>query len=47
MRRNPRIAVRIKDVATKRVGREIMSRKGDIVTEEFGDLSPQSRRRGD
>jgi len=47
MRRNPRIAARIKDVATKRVGREIMSRKGDIVTEEFGDLSPQSRRRGD
>jgi len=47
MRRNPRIAARIKDVATKRVGREIMSRKGDIVTEEFGDLSPQSRRRSD
>ena len=47
MRRNPRIAARIKDVATKRVGRELMSRKGDIVTEEFGDLSPQSRRRGD
>jgi len=46
MRRNPRIAARIKDVATKRVGREIMSRKGDIVTEEFGGLSPQSRRRG-
>ncbi|HXZ45342.1 MAG TPA: cyclic nucleotide-gated ion channel [Pseudolabrys sp.] len=47
MRRNPRIAARIKDVAAKRVGREVMSRKGDVVTEELGGLSPQPRKGGD
>ena len=35
MQRDPRIAARIKDVAEKRVGREQISPKGDIVTEEI------------
>ena len=35
MRRDPRIAERIKDVAEKRVGRELVSPKGDIVEEEI------------
>ncbi len=35
MQRDPRIAARIKDVVEKRVGREIVSPKGDIVTEEI------------
>ncbi len=35
MQRNPRIAARIKDVVEKRVGREVISPKGDIVTEEI------------
>jgi len=35
MQRNPRIAARIKDVVEKRVGREVVSPKGDIVTEEI------------
>jgi len=34
MQRDPRIAQRIKDVVEKRVGREVVSPKGDIVTEE-------------
>jgi voltage-gated potassium channel len=35
MSRDPRIARRIKDVVEKRVGREVVSPKGDIVTEEI------------
>jgi len=35
MQRDPRIAARIKDVVEKRVGREIVSPKGDMVTEEI------------
>lgn len=35
MQRDPRIAARIKDVVAKRVGRELVSPKGDIVTEEI------------
>ena len=35
MQRDPRIAARIKDVVEKRVGRELVSPKGDIVTEEI------------
>jgi voltage-gated potassium channel len=35
MRRDPRIAERIKDVVEKRVGREVVSPQGDIVTEEI------------
>ena len=35
MQRDPRIAARIKDVVEKRVGREVVSPKGDIVTEEI------------
>jgi voltage-gated potassium channel len=35
MQRDPRIATRIKDVVEKRVGREIVSLKGDIVSEEI------------
>jgi len=35
MQRDPRIAARIKDVVEKRVGRDVVSRQGDIVTEEI------------
>jgi voltage-gated potassium channel len=35
MQRDPRIASRIEDVVEKRVGREVVSPKGDIVTEEL------------
>jgi voltage-gated potassium channel len=35
MRRSPRIAQRIKDVVEKRVGREVVTPKGDLVTEEI------------
>ncbi len=35
MRRDPRIAQRVKDVVAKRVGHEVISPKGDIVTEEI------------
>ena len=35
MERDPRIAQRIKDVVETRVGREVVSRKGDIVAEEI------------
>jgi len=35
MQRDPRIAQRIKDVVEKRVGREVVSPQGDIVTEEI------------
>jgi voltage-gated potassium channel len=35
MKRDPRIAKRIKDVVAKRVGRELIDRKGDLVTEEL------------
>jgi voltage-gated potassium channel len=35
MRRDPRIAARVKDVVQKRVGREVIGRKGDIVAEEL------------
>jgi voltage-gated potassium channel len=34
MQRDPRIAKHVRDVAEKRVGREVISVKGDIVTEE-------------
>jgi voltage-gated potassium channel len=35
MQRDSRIAARIKDVVEKRVGRDVVSPKGDIVTEEI------------
>jgi voltage-gated potassium channel len=35
MHRDPRIAERIHDVVEKRVGREVVSPKGDIVSEEI------------
>jgi voltage-gated potassium channel len=35
MQRSPRIAQRVKDVVEKRLGREIVSPKGDIVVEEI------------
>jgi voltage-gated potassium channel len=35
MQRDPRIASRIKDEVEKRVGREVVTPKGDIVTEEL------------
>jgi len=35
MQRDPRIAARVKDVVEKRVGREVVSPKGDIVQEEI------------
>jgi voltage-gated potassium channel len=35
MQRSPRIAQRIKDVVEKRVGREVIGGKGDLVTEEI------------
>jgi voltage-gated potassium channel len=35
MQRDPRIAARIKDVVEKRVGRDVVSPKGDVVTEEI------------
>ena len=35
MQRDPRIAARIKDVVEKRLGRDVVSPKGDIVTEEI------------
>ena len=35
MQRDPRIAARIKDMVEKRVGRDVVSPKGDIVTEEI------------
>jgi hypothetical protein len=35
MQRDPRIAARIKDVVEKRIGREVVSPQGDIVTEEI------------
>ena len=35
MQRDPRVAERIKDVVEKRVGHEVVTPKGDIVTEEI------------
>jgi len=35
MQRSPRVAQRIKDVVEKRVGRELVSPAGDLVTEEI------------
>jgi len=35
MQRNPRVAAHIKDVVEKRIGRELVSPEGDIVTEEI------------
>jgi hypothetical protein len=35
MQRDLRIAMRIKDVVDKRVGSEVVSAKGDIVSEEI------------
>jgi hypothetical protein len=35
MQRSPRIAQRIKEVVEKRVGREVVSPKGDLVIEEI------------
>ncbi len=35
MRRDDRISKRIRDVVAKRVGRELVDRKGDLVTEEL------------
>jgi len=45
MQRDPRIARRIKDMLVKRVGREAIDRKGDIVTEEVARR--RSKRNGD
>jgi voltage-gated potassium channel len=39
MSRDPRIAQRIKDVVDKRVGREVVSPKGDIVAEEIEKIA--------
>jgi voltage-gated potassium channel len=39
MQRDPRIAKRIKDVVDKRVGREVVSPKGDIVAEEIEEAA--------
>jgi voltage-gated potassium channel len=36
MQRDPRVAARIKDVAEKRVGHEVVTPKGDIVAAEIG-----------
>jgi voltage-gated potassium channel len=41
MQRDSRIAQRIKDVVEKRVGRELVSPKGDIVTEEIEDAAAE------
>jgi voltage-gated potassium channel len=38
MQRDPRIAARIKEVVEKRVGREVVSPRGDIVKEELGEV---------
>jgi len=35
MHRDPRVAERIHEVVEKRVGREVVSSKGDIVSEEI------------
>jgi hypothetical protein len=35
MHRDPRVAERIHEVVVKRVGREAISSKGDIVSEEI------------
>jgi hypothetical protein len=35
MERDPRVATRIKEVVDKRIGREVVSPKGDIVAEEI------------
>jgi voltage-gated potassium channel len=35
MHRDPRVAERIHDVVEKRVGREVVSSKGDIISEEI------------
>jgi len=35
MRRDPRVAARMKEVVKKRVGREAIGPKGDIITEEI------------
>jgi hypothetical protein len=37
MERNPRIAERIREVARSRIKRELVTPKGDIVTEEIED----------
>lgn len=42
MERDPRVAARIKDVVEKRVGREILGAKGDIVAEEIMHSESQS-----
>jgi len=39
MQRDPRIAKRVKDVVDKRVGREVVSPKGDIVAEEIEEAA--------
>jgi len=39
MQRDPRIATRIKDVVEKRVGHELVTPKGDIVTEEIEEAA--------
>jgi voltage-gated potassium channel len=36
MQRSPRIRQRIKEVVEKRVGREVVTARGDLVTEEIG-----------
>jgi voltage-gated potassium channel len=35
MEREPRIAERIREVARGRLGREVMSSKGDLLTDEL------------
>jgi voltage-gated potassium channel len=39
MSRDPRIAQRIRDVVDKRVGREVIGRKGDLVAEEIEEAA--------
>ena len=43
MKRDSRIAKRIKDVVAKRVGRELIDRKGDLVTEELEALEAEEK----
>jgi hypothetical protein len=41
MDRDPRIAERIRSVAHDRVGQELVTREGDLVTEEIEDSDTQ------
>jgi voltage-gated potassium channel len=43
MQRDPRVARRVKEVVEKRVGREVIGPKGDIVAEEIEKVGEKSR----